>query len=42
MIQNLARLMAEAWNGGNWETHYTEKQKRLWVNRAEKALETTK
>ena len=37
MIERTARYMAETYNGGSWETHYTDQQKDVHRERA-KAL----
>jgi len=38
LIEKYAIIMALGNNGGEWATHYTEKQKDLWRNRAEQLI----
>lgn len=32
-VERAAKALAEALNGGAWNTHYTEEQKEIWRNR---------
>lgn len=38
MIERVARFMAETYNGGKWETHYTEAQRDVHRGRAKGLL----
>jgi hypothetical protein len=38
LIEKYAIIMALGNNGGEWATHYTEKQKDLWRKRAEQLI----
>ncbi len=38
-LERLAIILAEGRNGGTWPTHYTQKQKQLWLARAIKVVE---
>lgn len=37
-FERAAAALAVACNGGEWETHYTADQKRLWRRRVQAAL----
>lgn len=38
VVERLAERMAVAFNGGQWATHYTERQKDLWRARVRRIL----
>ena len=42
LIEKYAIIMAEGNNGGSWATHYTDSQKDLWRERAQKLIEDIK
>lgn len=42
LIEQVARTMAVANNGGGWATHYTTEQQDLWRERAKKIIEMVK
>jgi len=39
LIEKYAIIMAEGNNGGTWATHYTDSQKDVWRERAQKLIE---
>lgn len=38
-VEKGAKALAEALNGGAWETHYTAEQKELWRERVRVAMQ---
>jgi hypothetical protein len=42
LIDEVAKKIAVANNGGDWATHYTEGQKMVWRERAEEIIKLVK
>ena len=42
LIEQIAKYIAQANNGGDWATHYTEGQKMVWRERAKEVIEIVK
>ena len=42
LIEDIAKYIAAANNGGGWSTHYTEGQKDVWRERAKVIIEMVK
>jgi hypothetical protein len=42
LIEQVAKYIAQANNGGDWATHYTEGQKMVWRERAEEIIKLVK
>jgi len=42
LIEQVAKYIAVANNGGDWSTHYTEGQKMVWRERAEEIIKLVK
>jgi phage pi2 protein 07 len=42
LIEQVAKYIAAANNGGGWSTHYTEGQKDVWRARAKEVIEMVK
>lgn len=42
LIEQIAKYIAQANNGGDWSSHYTEGQKMVWRERAEEIIKLVK
>ena len=42
LIEQIAKYIAQANNGGDWAKHYNEDQKNVWRERAKEIIEIVK